>query len=241
VLRERAAALDAPLHRVASPGPPLRFLGLDGMECELPGFDRPVDIGLAGAHQAENAATAVAALRLLRVRGFGRIDDRRITEGLRGVRTFAGLRGRFEALQRAPVLVVDVGHNPDGIRVMLESWSAMRPMAHTHLVFGVLRSKDLAGIFRVIRPFAPRRVTLVQAESHEAFPLDGMLRIAADEGIAAEGRGDILEAVQEALATLEEGGERSASVLLFGSHYVVGAFLREWEKNRRDTPKSLDS
>lgn len=238
VLRGRAAALGIPLHVVAAPhaASSPAFHSLQRMSCALPGFPQPVEVGFAGRHQVENAAAAVTALRLLRARGFPRLDDGRIAEGLRDVGRLSGLRGRLETLQRDPELVVDVGHNPDGIRVMLDTWQAVRRIEETDLVFGVLKSKDVRGIFQALRRVSPRSVTLVQADTHDARPVEDLLRLAAEEGLRAEGRGDIVAAVEERLARA-----RGGSVLLFGSHYVVGAFLRHWQKKRGDTPMSLDS
>ncbi len=227
VLRARAAAIGAPLHLVppCADAPLLR--DLDRMECVLPDFDRPVEIGLTGAHQVENAATAAAALRILATKGFPRLTSGRIAEGFREVRKRSGLRGRLERLQGTPELVADVGHNPDGIRAMLESWTAVRDIKKTDLVFGVLKSKDLQGIFSVLTRYSPRSITLVQAVSHDARSLEDMLHEARAAGIEAEGAGRVQDAVQQKLRTAGEG-----SVLLFGSHYVVGAFLQEWEKKR---------
>lgn len=237
VARQEPEALDV-LHRVASEaGASLhetgawesdpRILSSGGMECLLPGFPQPVEVGLVGPHQVENAATAVTALRLLREKGFHRLNDGSIAEGLREVRRLSGLRGRLEVVQGKPLLAVDVGHNPDGIRAMLDAWSAAHDIGQTDLVFGVLKNKDLRGILRILSGHCPRSVTLVQPESHEAHSLEDMLRLASEAGIEAAGRDDIMAAVQEKLVSAGEG-----AVLLFGSHYVVGAFLREWEKKR---------
>lgn len=239
VLESQAADLDISLHLAMDQKDteePITIASLRRMSCALPSLHRVVDVGLVGRHQVENAAAAVIALQVARERDFPRINNDRIATGLRDVRRLSGLRGRLETLQEDPELVVDVGHNPEGIRVMLETWATVRRMEDTDLVFGVLKSKDLRGIFQVLRAWHPRSITLVQADSPEARPVEDMLRLAAEEGLRVEGRGDITGAVDERLANAGGG-----SVLLFGSHYVVGAFLRAREKKRGNTPMSLDS
>jgi dihydrofolate synthase/folylpolyglutamate synthase len=226
VLERQCDASGAALHRVPATRSLPQVRDLDSMECVLPGFDRPVEVGLVGAHQAENAATAVTALRLLARSGFPALRDTGIREGLREVRARSGLRGRLERLQRSPELVVDVGHNPAGIDAMLGCWSQARETKKTDMILGVLKTKDLRAIFQVLTRHTPRSITLVQADSHEARSLEDMLRIAEESGAAAEGAADAGEAVRRKLDAAGEG-----SVLLFGSHYVVGAFLKEWEKN----------
>ncbi|MBE0642550.1 MAG: bifunctional folylpolyglutamate synthase/dihydrofolate synthase [Bacteroidetes bacterium] len=228
VLRRHAVACEAPLHPVAVPEAAPVLLDLDRMECLLPGFDHSVDIGLVGTHQVENACTAVTALRQLAAGGFSRVTNASIAQGLLEVRTRSGIRGRLEQLQRHPELVADVGHNPDGIRAMLQCWQQVRDIKKTDLVFGVLKSKDLLGIFHTLTRYSPRSITLVQAVSHEARSLEEMLHEATRVGITAEGAGSAREAV---LRKLEHAGD--GAVLLFGSHYVVGAFLQEWEKKHK--------
>jgi dihydrofolate synthase/folylpolyglutamate synthase len=225
VLRHQASALNAPLHIVALPDGVPVLRDLDSMMCMLPGFGDAVEVGLVGEHQAENAATAVTALRLLAANGFAALSDARIAAGLGEVRWRSGLRGRLEWLRVEPELVIDVGHNPDGIRAMLQCWTAVREMKKTDLVFGVLKSKDLRAIFQILTRYSPRSITLVQAVSHEARSLEDMLHVASEAGVAADGSDDVRQAVQKKLDDMGEG-----SVLLFGSHYVVGAFLREWGK-----------
>ncbi len=225
VLKRHCDASGAAMHIVKLPPFPPRLRDPDSMECTLPGFDCPVEVGLVGAHQVENAATAVTALRLLARSGFTALDDESIMTGLREVRGRSGLRGRLERLQHRPELVVDVGHNPDGIGAMLRCWAEMRELKKTDLIFGVLKTKDLQGIFQHLTRYTPRSVTLVQADSHDARSLEDMLRTAEEAGVAAAGAVDVSEAVRRLLDAANDG-----SVLLFGSHYVVGAFLREWEK-----------
>jgi dihydrofolate synthase/folylpolyglutamate synthase len=224
-LRRHAEALPARLHIAPLPRSAPLLSDLDSMMCLLPGFEEPVEVGLVGEHQAENAALAVTALRLLAADGFTDLTDERIAAGLGEVRWRSGLRGRLEWLRVEPELVVDVGHNPDGIRSMLQCWTTVREIKTTDLVFGVLKSKDLQAIFNVLIQYSPRSITMVQAASHEARSLEEMLLIAREAGVSAEGADDVRQAVQRKLNDADEG-----SVLLFGSHYVVGEFLREWGK-----------
>lgn len=224
VLRRCARERNAPLIEAWRRESEFHLLNHERMSCTLPGLAAAVELGLAGEHQVENAAAAVAALLRLRRDGFDQLDEAGIAEGLRNVRMLSGLRGRLETVQEQPLLVVDVCHNPDGVRAMVETWTATHAADRTDLVFGVLEQKDLAGIFRVLVAHDFRSITLVPPRSHEARDPGDMLRIAAEFGIMAESGQDIVAAVRARLAAAGDG-----SVLLFGSHYVVGAFLAAWE------------
>lgn len=104
---------------------------------------------------------------------------------------------------------------------MLESWSAVRDPAATALVFGVLKHKDLVSIFSVLKRFSPCTLTLVEADSHEAQSLPVMQKAARDAGVPAMTAEHVDQAVRESFHRIPCG-----STLLFGSHYVVGSFLR---------------
>ena len=97
-------------------------------------------IALAGPHQIDNAAAALAALWALRDRlGW---NGAACVEGL----ARAQLAGRLQRLADAPELRVDVAHNPQAARE-LAAWIDAHPVrGRTLAVFSALADKDLAGI-----------------------------------------------------------------------------------------------
>ncbi|MBR9977956.1 MAG: bifunctional folylpolyglutamate synthase/dihydrofolate synthase [Bacteroidetes bacterium] len=224
-LQRHAAMRNAALIRVDVTDSTPLLHDVDRMESPMPGFPAPVSIGLVGAHQVENAATAVTALRVLAEHGFSALNDASIAEGLARPREGSGLRGRLERLQMQPELVIDVAHNPDGVAALLRCWSSFRDMKNTDIFLGVLKSKDLRAILGLLPRYALRSVTLVQVQSHEARSLDDMLTIARDAGIPVEGADDVHTCIRQRLQSAN-----GASILLFGSHVLVGSFLAEWEK-----------
>ncbi len=223
VITTRCREQDAPLEILPAGGEVHAWRDLNAMDCLLPEFPDPVCLGLVGGHQIENARLAVRALRQLGRTGFPRLDDDAVREGLSDVRRRSGLRGRLERLQEHPELVIDVGHNPEGIRVMMETWTALRDPRETDFVFGVLKSKDLRAMFSVLAHIPIRSLTLVEADSHEAQSLDQMLVSAREAGLPAVTASSVSDGVA---ALLDASG--ADSILLFGSHYVVGSYLRQW-------------
>ena len=90
-----------------------------------------------GAHQADNAALAVAAVEAF----FGRrLHPEVVTEAFADLR----LPGRFEVLHRAPLLVLDGAHNRDGAAAAAATLADEFDIAGTrHWVLGVLDGRDL--------------------------------------------------------------------------------------------------
>ena len=229
VLEEIARGKDSTLLQSPDDVRVLQVDDLDRMFCRIPGFDLPVQLSLIGAHQAENAALALSALQQLRRRGFVRVDDTAMRRGLRELRARTGLRGRLERLQTTPELVIDVGHNPDGVRALLTAWNAVRRESETDILLGVLEQKDMQGILSHLTHRTFRSITLVEAVSHEARPLEHMLRDAAAAGLQVKTTGNSVDWFRDKSTRIEQG-----STLMFGSHYVLGAFLREWPEKMQN-------
>ncbi len=121
-------------------------------------------LGLIGAHQAENAACAVAALR--RLPGEGIVPAEAIARGLEST----AWAGRFEIVSESPLIVLDGAHNPAGMRKLVETWTsflASRGLAAAsgaHLIFASVSDRDVTEIAALLRPLA-RQVSLVPLAS----------------------------------------------------------------------------
>jgi dihydrofolate synthase / folylpolyglutamate synthase len=97
---------------------------------------------LAGAHQANNLALAVAAIDFLDAAAL-RIPPAAIAEGLRRVQWPL----RVEVIARHPLVIVDAAHNVASITALVE---ALTPVAAAErvLIFGTARDKDTAGMLQ---------------------------------------------------------------------------------------------
>jgi dihydrofolate synthase/folylpolyglutamate synthase len=97
---------------------------------------------LLGKHQLTNAATALAAISILREQGIA-ISDDAIHEGL----AQAEWLGRFEILARYPFVIVDSAHNADSAHQLVATLDALFPSARVRWIFATLSDKDAGGIF----------------------------------------------------------------------------------------------
>jgi len=106
-----------------------------------------LELSLAGAHQAANAAVAMATLGELARLGW-KIRESAIRKGLAEVRWPA----RVEVISRRPTVVLDAAHNVASIealaRVVEESFSPSPRL----LVFATTRDKDVRGMLGVLLP-----------------------------------------------------------------------------------------
>jgi dihydrofolate synthase/folylpolyglutamate synthase len=103
-----------------------------------PGLElKDVKTGMIGQYQVSNAALALSALARLRGR-FSRLTDEAALAGMRDARW----PGRLEIVSRAPLVVLDGGHNPDGVKKLVESAAKLWGGKKIGLVYGVMRDKE---------------------------------------------------------------------------------------------------
>jgi dihydrofolate synthase/folylpolyglutamate synthase len=185
-------------------------------------------LNLSGAHQADNAAVALALGRLLRSQGFE----------LRGEHFRAGLArtvwpGRTETWPpgawpptgpraRAPLLV-DGAHNPAGSQALADHLAGLS-RRRLHLLVGVMADKDIKSVLGPLLPLADRLYLTRPRFSRAASP-----ELLRDKITAALGppsapttlHPDLEEAFQA--AALE--AEPEDLVVLSGSLFTVGEGL----------------
>jgi dihydrofolate synthase/folylpolyglutamate synthase len=165
-------------------------------------------IGLAGPHQAWNAALALDCLHALDLP----LSYEVVRHGLSGVRW----PGRFERIEHeGRKVVLDGAHNADGANALAETWRECFGGASATLVFSAVASKDVAGIAAPLRDLAAE-VHLCPVDSPRALAVEDLQKF-FPEGVA---HGSFAEAIGAALMA-----ERP--ILIAGSLFLIGE-AKEW-------------
>lgn len=184
-----------------------------------------VRLDLAGPHQRVNARLAVAALDImLRRTGvrkrFSRVTVASIRRGLRSAHLNAGLNGRLQRIGKRGKFLLDVAHNPDGIRTLMCAVTQL-PQRKRVAVFGAMKDKDCRGMISALAA-AVDQVVCVAAKTPRASAPRILLRYARELGVSAvNGR-----TVRGGLALAQRLAGASGQVLVTGSHYTVGEALK---------------
>ncbi|MFH1482897.1 MAG: folylpolyglutamate synthase/dihydrofolate synthase family protein [Chloroflexota bacterium] len=150
-------------------------------------------IPLLGAHQQENAATAVAVLEALTPH-FPRITAESLARGMAEV----SWPGRLQVLQETPLVVVDGAHNADSAGRLREAVLALFPGRRPVLVFGTSVDKDIEGMARELSPLGAR--VLVAASRHPRAAATEKVAGVWEKYQACEGFPSVPRALEEALA-----------------------------------------
>jgi len=178
---------------------------------------------LPGAHQAMNAALAVA---MLRHQSAFEVPD----AALRAAMGWADWPARLQRLADGPLTAsvpgipvwIDGCHNPASAEVVAEQLdSVIGKDTPLHIIAGVLANKDAAGI---LAPFLPRAISVdtVPIPGHPHHAPDELAAWLQTEGIAAQSAAD----VGSALESLAKGARRPGAILILGSLYLAGEVLR---------------
>lgn len=183
---------------------------------------RDVFCSLAGKFQENNIALALTAVQMVRRGGFRRINNRSLREGLAHVQDYSGLRGRFETLPTQPLVVMDVAHNPHAVQQLVESMLQFH-MTRTVTVFGVMKDKDMRGIVSMLGRVS-RLTIAVGPDTERAMEPAAIVRLYHASGLRCVNGGTVRNGVALAM----DEARTHEPILITGSHYVVGEFLREY-------------
>jgi dihydrofolate synthase/folylpolyglutamate synthase len=193
--------------RAAEPGAPLLDVGgtydvqrlgydLTGQSFRLtgPGCSRELWLPLLGAHQLENAATAVAAIDALRKGGVA-VSEEAIGEGLGRMRW----PGRLEVLSDKPLIVVDGAHNGDSARCLRHALADYFSFGQVILVMGVSGDKTIGAMAEELVPLT-RLLIATRSRHPRAAEPEAVAAAFATQGIAGETCPTVATALERAPA-----------------------------------------
>ncbi len=174
---------------------------------------------LLGAHQIQNAGAALAALRHLGA------DEAACEAAM----TNATWPARMQRLKSGPLVAaaagaelwLDGGHNA-AAGIALAAVLAELPERPTHLICGMLNTKDVTGYLRPLAAQAQSLTAISIPDEVNTLPADATRDAAVSVDLPATTATDTATALRQIL-TLDP----SARVLICGSLYLAGHILRE--------------
>ncbi|PZE66478.1 folylpolyglutamate synthase/dihydrofolate synthase family protein [Curtobacterium sp. MCBD17_021] len=179
-------------------------------------------VPLFGAHQAHNAAVAIAAVESFLGRGSQALDEDVLSEGLAN----ATSPGRLQPIATGPTVVVDAAHNPHGAKALADALPVAFPSGHVVGVVGILRDKDARGFVRALKDTVATFV-VTQPPGERALDADEFARVVVDEvgndRVVVEP--SLAGALQEARDLADDADAEDAMVLVAGSIVMVGAVM----------------
>ncbi|KAA9006147.1 bifunctional folylpolyglutamate synthase/dihydrofolate synthase [Histidinibacterium aquaticum] len=175
---------------------------------------------LPGPHQIENAGVALAALRDL---GMGEA-------ACEAAVTRAEWPARMQRLVNGPLpeavpgceLWLDGGHNPAAGRALAATLDRL-PARPTHLVCGMLNTKDIGGYLRPLATMSESLTAIAIPGETATLPSEETARAAKTAGFASVSEAPDLTTALREISSSHPG----ARILICGSLYLAGHVLRE--------------
>lgn len=184
----------------------------DGTNVTLP------DPDLVAPVQYANASAAIAVLHALQVVNPQSLE-RIAAAGMHAPRAPA----RLQSLGGDPLLIVDVGHNPQAARALAD-WLDAQPHTHVHAVYGALADKDVGGVMMALGS----RVThwhLASLDQDTARGLPAAVLAGVLRQVLPHASFDTHVDVRHALHAARASARHGERILAFGSFFVAASVM----------------
>lgn len=181
-------------------------------------LDLPLPV-LPGPHQVQNAGAVLAALRHLGA-------DEAACEAAMTNATWPARMERLTSgalVERAKPaeLWLDGGHNPAAGKAIAATLKTL-PAKPTHLICGMLNTKDVTGFMAPLAKHAESLTALSIPNEVNTLPAETTATAATEAGISARTASDIYAALDAITTTTP-----NARILICGSLYFAGHVMRE--------------
>ena len=171
-------------------------------------------LDLPGLYQLKNLVTVAEVVSILNQKGY-LIPDAAMYRALNQVKSLTGLHGRWEILHHQPLVVIDVGHNEEGMKAIANqientSYEAL------HIVIGMVKDKAIENILRHLPAMANFYFT--RAQIPRALPEKELAARAHALGLKGNDYANVKQALESAVLS---AGPKDL-ILVCGSVFLAG-------------------
>ncbi len=174
-------------------------------------------LDMGGLYQIKNLLTVLEACSQLKPGWL--IDENFIQRGLSQVKKLTGLNGRWEIIEEHPPVILDVGHNEDGIQQIIRQIE-LTDHHQLHIIFGTVNDKPIDNIISLLPNTATYYFT--QAPIPRALNAEILLEKAQAIGLSGKTFPDVNSALKEA----KEKATKNDLVIVCGSIFLVADVKR---------------
>ena len=177
-----------------------------------------VELPLAGEHQAQNAAIAIAVIDLLDKRG-------------RSVSMDAARKGltrlswplRIEVLRERPTVLVDAAHNVASATALIRTLEAEFPAERSVLVFAATRDKDFGGMLQQLHHRFETIILTAYTSNPRGVPVEQLATVVREQC----GRNALLAADPQAAWEMAMSAAAANDLICVTGSFFLAAEMRE--------------
>lgn len=171
-------------------------------------------LDLPGIYQTKNLLTVLEAAHQLQGQGFN-TPISVVKKALTNVKKLTGLHGRWELIGTNPNIIIDVAHNEDGIKQLVEQLELCN-YQHLHIIIGMAKDKEVDNALVLL----PKLATYYFTKAQIPRALDELTLQA--KALAYNLEGHSYPTVQEALQAAKTNAHKDDLILVCGSVFIVG-------------------
>lgn len=171
------------------------------------------EMDLKGDYQPKNQKGVLQALDILKEKNW-KISEENIKNGLKNVVKNTNLQGRWQTLGENPKIICDTGHNAHGLQLVVNQINKQK-FENLHIVFGVVKDKDL----KQILPLMPPKATYYFCCPNVERGLSA--EILQQEALLYYLKGDCYDSVNLAFMQAKKNAQKEDFIFVGGSTFVV--------------------
>lgn len=174
-------------------------------------------LDLMGNYQQKNILTVLEAIYQLKEIGY-LIPDEALYAALQNTKKITGLQGRWQTLDKNPLIICDTGHNKAGITEVLKNIAAT-PHKNLHMVIGMVKDKDINGVLMLL----PKNASYYFCEPilERALSAKELFNLALLHGL----KGRVFTSVTKALTMAKKSADIHDLIFVGGSTFVVAEII----------------
>lgn len=173
--------------------------------------DYTVKVSLVGAHQLYNAATAFEAGIALIERGVN-LTVENILFGIEN----AHIAARTQIVSKKPLVVIDGGHNPDGVAALCKNLVTVFSGKSVTAIVGMMADKDIGESAKLLAPLCDKILT-VTVDNPRSMKADGLKEIFERYNSDVTAFDNLSSALNEVIGKIGE----NEMLLICGSLYLA--------------------
>jgi len=174
-------------------------------------------LDLNGIYQEKNVLTVLAAIEILK--NHFSLKEEKIKSALSNVKKSTGLFGRWDVIGLNPTIALDVAHNEDGIKQLLNQINKST-FKHLHIIFGMVKDKDLQKVLAQFPTNASYYFT--KAHNPRALKQEALKERAKQYHLTGDSYPDVNNALHAAL----KKASSEDLIVVCGSVFVIAEVRR---------------
>lgn len=215
VIKEKSSNMKANLLVIDSKSYEIMSLDIEGIKFKYK--NDIFKISMIAEYQIENAILAIEGLRLLRDNNLLNISDDLIKEGIEK----AVWAGRFEKVNKKPLIIIDGAHNLAGAKALNKSIKNLFEDKKVLGVFSMLADKDVSMVVNEIMPSFDK-VIVTDVNNPRKMDSKELLNL-----VKSRNDNCSYEALKNIIKNIKSEAKDYDATIVFGSLYMIGDFRKE--------------